>query len=93
MAGAREESGSQRDSAGFRLGVELLEGGGAMGGRPVDLAGLGWSTGSGLWRCGEEQSRGRHGGEDGAARWGRDVSERKARARDERVVRRSGLKR
>ena len=58
--------------------MELLEGGGALGGRPVDLAGLGWSTGSGSRRCGKEQSRGRHGGEDGAARWGRDVSEGKA---------------
>ena len=93
MALAREESGSQRDSAGFRLRVELLEGGGALGGRPVDLAGVGWSTGSGSRRCGEEQSRGRHGGEDGAARWGRDVSEGKAGARGERIARRSGLKR
>ena len=57
-----------------------------MGGRPVDLAGLGWSTGSGSRRCGEEQSRGRHGREDGAARWGRDVSEEKAGARGERVA-------
>jgi len=40
----------------------------------VDLAGLEWSTGSGSRRCGKEQSCGRHGGEDGAARWGRDVS-------------------
>ena len=52
-----------------------------MGGRPVDLAGLGWSTGSGSRRCGKEQSRGRHGGEDGAARWGRDIIEVKAGAR------------
>ena len=47
-----------------------------MGGRPVDLAGLGWSTGSGSRRCGKEQSRGRHGGEDGAARSGQPISER-----------------
>ena len=54
--------------------MEFLEGGGVLGGRPVDLAGLEWSTGSGSRRCGKEQSCGRHGGEDGAARWGRDVS-------------------
>ena len=52
----------------------------------MDLAGLEWSTGSGSQRCGEEQSCGRHGGEDGAARWGRDVSEEKAGARGERVA-------
>ena len=50
----------------------------------MDLAGLEWSTGSGSRRCGKEQSCGRHGGEDGAARWGRDVSEEKAGARGER---------
>ena len=38
-----------------------------MGGRPVDLAGLGWSTGSGSRRCGEEQSWER-GGENGRRR-------------------------
>ena len=47
----------------------------------MDLAGLEWSTGSGSRRCRKEQSRGRHGGEDGAARWGRNVSEVKAGAR------------
>ena len=73
--------------------MEFLEGGGVLGGRPVDLAGLGWSTGSGSRRCRKEQSCGRHGGEDGAARLGRDVSEEKAGARGERVARRSGLKR
>jgi hypothetical protein len=34
---ARGEIGSQRGSAGFGLGVELLEGGGALDGRPVGL--------------------------------------------------------
>ena len=68
------EGGSHRDSCGIPARVEFLEGGGVLGGRPVDLAGLEWSTGSGSRRCGKEQSCGRHGGEDGAARWGRDVS-------------------
>ena len=72
--------------------MEFLEGGGVLGGRPVDLAGLEWSTGSGSRRCGKEQSCGRHGGEDGAARWGRDVSEEKAGARGERG-RRAGASR
>ena len=58
----------------------------------MDLAGLEWSTGSGSRHCGKEQSCGRHGGEDGAARWGRDVSEEKAGARGERG-RRAGASR
>ena len=58
----------------------------------MDLAGLEWSTGSGSRRCGKEQSCGHHGGEDGAARWGRDVSEEKAGARGERG-RRAGASR
>ena len=53
------EGESHRDSCGIPARVEFLEGGGVLGDRPVDLAGLEWSTGSGSRRGRSRVRRGK----------------------------------
>ena len=81
---ARGENGSRHGSAGFRLEVELLEGGGVLGGRPVGLGRVhGRSGATGSEETRRARNRGaRRGEEDDPDVWVHAVGEGRRGAGD-----------